>query len=194
MDINVGRPIARADIPALAFLGLRAVNVQSYLESNVKLGAQFEFSTFNAAVAGSAVSRLVLITGSKPLIIKDRQISCTGQGVTARVYKNPTYTGGTPIAIYNLRQDGTPPASTCSILSGATVTATGTEIAAPTYVVGATNGVMNSAGTFSNRGLERILAANSVYLLEITNRDNGSIQLGTYVTWYEGTTDLPTGE
>jgi len=30
--------------------------------------------------------------------------------------------------------------------------------------------------------------------LEITNRDNGSIQLGTYVTWYEGTTDLPTGE
>lgn len=164
MNINVGLPTAKSDIPALAYLGLRAVNVQSYLESNVKLGAQFEFSSFNPALGGNAVSHLVLITSTKPLIIKDRQISCTGQGVTARVYKNPTYTGGTALAIFNLRQDGIPPASTCTIKSGATISNVGTEIAAPTYVVGATNGVVNSAGTFSNQGLERILAANSVSL------------------------------
>lgn len=192
--ISIARMLERAGIPALAFLGLRALNVQSYLESNVKLGAQFEFSTHTAALAGNGVSRLVLITGAKPVIIKDRQIGCTGVGVTARVYKNPTYTGGTNLAIYNLRQDGVPPASTCTVKSGATVSAVGTEIAAPTYVVGSGSGPLSNAGTFSNRGLERVLAPNSTYLLEITNRDSGSIQLGTYVTWYEGAIDLPAEE
>ena len=188
------RGIARALIPIQAFLGLRALNVQSYTESNVKLGLQYEYSAHSAALGGNAVSNLILITGSKPVIIKDRQIGCTGAGVTARVYKDPTYTGGTAGTIFNLRQDGLAVPTTCQLKVAPTVTAVGTEIAAPTYVVGSGNGPLSNAGTFSSRGLERILPANTTFLLQITNRDSGSIQLGTYVTWYEGTPDLPTGE
>lgn len=193
-ELNVLRGIARALIPTQAFLGLRALNVQSYTESNVKLGLQYEYSAHNATLGGGGVSNLILITGSKPVIIKDRQIGCTGAGVTARVYKDPTYTGGTAGTIFNLRQDGLAVPTTCQLKVAPTVTAVGTEIAAPTYVVGSGNGPLSNAGTFSSRGLERILPANTTFLLQITNRDNGSIQLGTYVTWYEGTPDLPTGE
>lgn len=196
-DINVASILERALIPVKAFLGLRALNIQTYTESNVKLGLQYEYSSHTAALSGNGVSRLLLITGSKPIIIKDRQIGCTGAGVTARVYKAPTgVTGGTvqTSSIFNLRQDGLAVPTTVQLIANPTVSTNGTEIAAPTYVVGNGNGPSSNAGTFSSRGLERILPANSTFLLEITNRDSGSVQLGTYVTWYEGATDLPIGE
>lgn len=193
-DINVLRGIARALIPIKAFLGLRALNVQTYTESNVKLGLQYESSARVPSLAGGAKSNLILITGSKPVIIKDRQIGCTGAGITARVYKNPTYSGGSPQAVYNLRQDDVAVPTTVQLIAGVTVSAVGTEIAAATHVIGNGSGPLSNAGTFSSRGLERVLPANGVYLLEITNNDSGAIQLGTYVTWYEGTPDLPTEE
>lgn len=177
--------------PEGAFVGLRALTVQSYTEANVKNGVQFEAAAFNPALAALAVSNTVFTTGAKPVIIKSRQIGFDGAGLTARVFKNPTYTGGVPLPAFNLN-DVAGAASTVSILTGVDVTIPGVEFGAPTFAIGSSLQGQAVQGTYAVAGQERILAANSTYLLQTTSTDAADAQrVATYLTWYEGPTDLP---
>lgn len=174
-------------------VGLRAFTVQFYTEANVKQGLQYEYSTDNTALAAGGVTRVLFVTGSKPVIVKSRLLSFTLTKATVRIYKNPTYTGGTPATIYNLN-DMNPQPTTVTILTGATITSPGEEFGAPNYIYGS-DGVGNTeSGTFSAQGIERVLAPNRAYVLELTNSGVGTHAVSAYLTWYEGMPDLPAPE
>ena len=175
--------------------GFRAFTTQSYTEANVKNGSQFETNYKVTALAASATHRFIFKTGSKPVSIKARVINFTGLELIARPIKNVTFTGTlTTQNIYNL-SDVNPQPTTVQILSGAGGTPDGTQFGADNDFYG-TEGVGNrSAGTFGVIGLERSLAANTTYELRTINPSlTGVINFSTYLSWYEGDSDLPANE
>lgn len=184
-------PTGSALFPAGLFTGLRAMTVQNYVEANVKNGLQFEFGTQAMTVAASANMDVLFVTGSKSVIIKDRAVSFNGAGVTAVVYESPTVsTNGTALFVGNLSRIA-PQATTIAAYQGPTITSVGTQISAPNASIGSTAQGQSVVGTFSTGGAERILKSNTSYLLRITNNDTSSCKISAYVTWYEGTPDLP---
>lgn len=185
-------PLSTVQTPPGIYTGTRAVTSQSYLEANVKNGLQYEFSSFNPTLASNTPQYAIFKTGSKPVILKSRIISFTGTNITADVYVNSVFTGGTQQPIYNLRTDDKAIETTVQIISGVTVTNVGNKVAATTYGVGSGGQGQNVVGSFAVSGVERILDANKEYLLEIKNTGGSTCAVAVYATWYEGTTDLPT--
>jgi hypothetical protein len=178
------------NVPNGLFSGTRAMTVQGYIEANVKNGVQYESSSPVTLLGAGANIDTIFITGSKPVIIKDRIVKFNGVFLTTKVYRAPAYTGGTPRVSYNLN-DITPVVSTVQIIGGATVTDVGTEFGAATYDIGST-GIGNvQISTYSATGVERILRPNTVYLQRITNEDAAAQSVAGTLTWYEGVTDLP---
>lgn len=177
-------------LPSGIFTGTRAITSQNYTEANIKNGVQFEASALNTGIAAAGTVDVVFITGAKPIIVKARQLTFNGTSGTARVFRAPTYTGGTNATIYNLN-DRNPVASTVTIKSGATVTATGTEFGAVTYLMGSTGNGQTVVSTFAVAGQERILRPNTTYLLRITNTSGSTQDFASYLSWYEGGTNLP---
>jgi len=174
-----------APIDERVYTGYKAFTIQNFIESNVKNSTQWEFSSQNLALAAGAFQDAVFIVGDQPVLIKSRQIVFTGAAVTAQVFETPTYTGGTTASIYNLNRI-TPTACLSSIKTGVTASATGTQIAAPTFAYGTDAQGNRVVGTFTVTGLERVLKPNTTYLLRITNNDTVTCKIGTYVTFYEG--------
>lgn len=173
-----------------AFRGLRALVTQSYTEANVKSGLQFEASGYNATVAAGTNFDVEFNTGSKRVIIKDRQVSFTGAGVTINVYEAPTTSGGTAGTVYNLNRIN-PVATTVSHKIAPTVSAPGTQIGATAYGLGGTGVGPTEVSSFAAPDVERVLKPNTKYLLRITNNDAAAQKIAAYITWYEGTPDLP---
>lgn len=177
-------------IPPGAFSGLRAMTVQSYVESNVKNGVQYEVSALSSAVAAGANVDIVFRTFANPVVIKAREITFNGARLIARAYVNPTYTGGTPAPYFNLNTRN-PVTGTVQILVGATVTNPGVESSAATYALGSTGQGNTVVGSYRIAGSERVIAPNTTVMLRITNTDSVAQDIATYATWYEGGTDLP---
>lgn len=177
-------------IPAGAFTGLRAITIQNYIEANVKNGVQYEFSGNTASLANGANVDIIFTTGPTPTIIKSRTAKFNGTSLLTRVFKNPTYTGGTVTPYFNLN-DRNPVAGDVVIRVGATVSATGTEFGAPTYDIGSEGQGNTSLSTFSVFGVERILAPNTTYLQRTTNDSGAAQRVSSYLTWHSGGTDLP---
>lgn len=178
------------DVPVGLYNGLAAITIQNYIEANVKNGVQYEFSGDNLAVPNGSNIDTIFTTGANPVVIKNRTVKFNGAHLTTRVYKTPTFTLGSVVPYFNLN-DRNPVAGTVTIRTGATVTAPGTEFGAPTFDVGTTGQGNASVSTFSVFGIERVLAPNTTYLQRITN-DSGAVQeISTYLSWYEGGTDLP---
>jgi hypothetical protein len=179
--------------PDGAFKGLRALNVQTFTESNIKNGFQWELGLYNPVLASLAEVDVIVITGSVPLIIKGRALRFDGLGVMTSNFEGPTYTGGTPVPFYNLNHKNATTAQV-QILGGVSVTDDGTKISADKYFLGSDsvgNTVTSSEG-FETQGEEFIFDANTTYLFRITSIDGAADQrLYSYVIWYEGRTDLP---
>jgi len=174
-----------APIDERVYTGLKGLTTQPFIEANVKNGTQWEFSFENNSVAAGASTDSILTTGNQYVLIKSRQITFTGSEIEASVYKNPTYTGGSTIPIYNLNTaiGGSP----LSVLrTGITVTSVGTEIAAKTHSYGSDTNGNRSSGSFSVFGLERVLQPNTSYLLRVTNQDSSTVKVAGYITFYEG--------
>lgn len=180
--------------PDGAFTGTRALTVQFYTEANVKNGSQFESSTYNAALAGLAVSDYIVSVGAKPVLLKGRAISVTGLGLKLEFYKNPTFTGGVQIPIFNLNSRN-PIATTVQIIAAPAVSVAGTKIGCDKYALGSNpqGGSAVTSSTLFNEavGLETLLAPNSTYLFRATSLDTDPQTVFSYNTWYEGQLDLP---
>jgi len=181
---------ARSGIPDGAFSGLRALTFQNYVEANVKNGVQYEVSSDTLALANGASIDTIFITGANPIVIKNRLVKFNGTHLTTRVYRTPTYTGGSIVPYFNLN-DRNSIAGTVVIRAGATVTAVGTEFGAPTFDIGSAGNGNSSLSTYSTLGIERLLAPNTTYLQRITNDSGATQEVSSYLTWYEGQTDLP---
>lgn len=171
------------------YVGTQAFTTQSFTEANCKNGVQYELTTFNATFAAGAVTDFILTTGSKPVLIKNRQFTFTGSQLNTTIYKNPTYTGGTVVPYYNL-SDINPVAGTVVIRGTPTVTSPGTQIAPTFTLLGSIpqtgQAVTTTSAENSLRGLERVLAPNTTYLFRTINTSAATMLITTQATWYEG--------
>lgn len=180
-----GWSVMNAPIDERVYNGLKALTTQPFVESNVKNGTQWEVSFENNSLASLAYSDAVMTTGNQYVLIKNRQITFTGSEIEVSVYKNPNFTGGSILPIYNLNTaiGGSPLAV---LRAGVTVSSPGTEIAAKNHAYGTDTNVQQAVGTYSVNGLERVLMPNTSYLLRIQNQSATSIKLAGYITFYEG--------
>lgn len=181
-----------AAVPDYAATGGRALNVQSYTESNTKLGTQFYFQTTQAALAGGATYNIVFTVGAKPVLVKDRSIYTNGVNISVQLFKAPTgVSGGTAIPVQNYN-DINPVATTVSVLGGATVTGNGTAWGSPAHVY---NASANGQGQRSGSGLaplgDRVLLPGKAYMIQIINNDTNAAPFDYFLTWFEGQPDLP---
>ena len=184
-NVTVNNP---TEFPAGSFTGSRALTVQSYKEANAKNGTQFNASRIITSLAGGASSDTVFQTGAKPVILKERVMGYSGSWLRADIFRGATTTGGTALAVYNL-SDINPQATTVSLLVNPTVTSTGTQAISSGYATGTGGSSKGAASVLV--GEEKILAPNTRYLFRLTNLDSGTNTITAYVSWFEGTPDLP---
>lgn len=187
--------VAEADaegFPPGAFVGLRALTTQTYIEANVKNGVQYEASAENLGVAAGASIDVVVKTGANPVLVKQRKIDFNGARCHARVFRNTVFTAGSGVLVpyYNMNLRNAV-AGTVEVRVGATVSDIGVEAGAPTFALGSTGQGQTALGSYALSGIERLLAPNSNYALRITNPNAAPMDITTYLSWYEGGIDLP---
>jgi hypothetical protein len=175
--------------PLGAYEGLRALTTQSYTEANAKNGAQHEGSTLLLGVVGLASNDTIFLTGALPVSLKGRVIGFTGNGVVAEIFELPTYSGGAS-ATYQNASAINPIAGLSQIIVGATVTADGTLVFAPDYLIGNTSN-QGKGVTGAIIGREKIMKPNTAYLFRLTSLDTQAQDITSLLTWYEGELDLP---
>lgn len=188
--------LSRGSSPDGIYHGTRAISVQSYLESNCKLGSQFEISSYLSSLPAGANADTIVITGNLPILIKSRQIGFDGAFLISNIYQNPTYSGGTVIPYYNLNTIN-PISGLTTFIGNVTVTNPGTQIGATTFAIGSTGqgtSRIGSFGAYATPGLERVLAPNSVFLFRVTNPEASAQKVMAYATWFEGQPDLPSAD
>lgn len=168
--------------------GTRALTVQSYTESNSKLGAQHEGSAlFN--ITGNGTNDTFFVTGALPVALKGRVVRYTGEGLIASIFTGATYTGGVPAAYQNA-SDINPIAGLSQIIVSATVATEGVLAFAPDILIGnTTNQGEGSAGSIIGR--EKLLKPNTIYLFRLASQDSQAQDVSSLLTWYEGELDLP---
>lgn len=183
--INVGSP----ELPSGLFSGFRAINTQSYTESNVKLGLQFGLTVEIEIAPGATANYTLKTPADKNVSIKTRLISTNG-GMRYQ-----------PRAGAVLVNDG--PAITPNNLNGQSSNVSLVEVRGEPSIItdpGVSFDVVRSAegsgnqdeqGIFTGDGIERVLDKDTLYLLEFENLDNKAVWVVYSVTWYEGRLDLP---
>ncbi|UZS00912.1 hypothetical protein [Pseudomonas phage vB_PsaM_M1] len=177
------------------YAGTQAVTTQSFIEANCKNGVQYELATYDSAFLVGTNRDFVLLTGAKPILVKARLFSFTGDEISTTVYQNPVYTGGTPVTYYNLSTIN-PVTGLATLLATPTVSNPGTQIS-PTYrLLGNLPQTGQAVQTTDASGgapeLERVLAANSVFLFRTTNTGTVTSKFSSKNTWYEGELSVTT--
>ena len=170
------------------YAGTQALTTQSFIEANCKNGVQYELATYEPNFLTGTTRDFIVITGDKPVLVKNRLYSFTGDVLTTAIYKNPVYTGGTSVPYYNL-SDINPVVGQAVLLAGVTVTSVGVQIS-PTYtllgeVLQGGNAVGHTDAESGTEGLERALAPNTTYLYRTSNIGI-TCKIATKSTWYEG--------
>lgn len=170
--------------------GVGAIVTMGYPEANSKNGTQWEAQRRLTGMTQGQIATSIIKTGSLPVDLKARVFAYTGSGIIARVYKAPTYTGGTPDPVYNMNTiPGVAATLETELLTGFTLTANGTEVAATLYLIGpSTNQYTGS--TLASFGSNRILAPNTSYLLTFESLSAGQ-DVTARLEFYEGELDLP---
>lgn len=172
--------------------GLRAIVTQPYDELNKKTGTQWESSTrVQLSGAPSGVLYTIFKTGSKPVDLKQRIVGFDGLGAVGRIYRGPTYTGGTPGGFWNMMTSKALVQPEVQLIVNPSVTDRGVEIAAPIYAFGPSS--QQSRGSIpsayaSNRIFDE---PNTEYLLVIESLDPQSQYVSSRLELYEGGLDLP---
>lgn len=170
--------------------GKQAVTMQSYLESNSKLGLQHEGSAVFPNVAAGAYNYTVFETGALPVILKARIVSYTGEGISAEIYRDGTYTGGT-LQVYQNASDINPVEGLTKIYTGVAVDTLGTLVFAPDVRLG--NQSIQGRGSHGLLvGNEHVLRPLTRYLLALKSMNTtGNQTMTSYLTWFEGLPDRP---
>lgn len=179
-------------MPPGAFSGLRAMTTQSYIEANVKYGLQFYLQhSLPQLPATTGAYKLLFTTGAKQVLIKGREMYGIGELISIQLYKQPTAPtpGGTLIAVQNFN-DVSPVATTVTIRGGVTTTSDGTPWGDPQRLFGQ-SAAGQRAGSGLSPGGDRILKANSTYLVIFRNTGSGTADIDYFLTWFEGQSDLP---
>tara|TARA_R110000851_G_scaffold324622_1_gene492030 strand:+ start:150 stop:977 length:828 start_codon:yes stop_codon:yes gene_type:complete len=171
------------------FTGERAVNTQSFIESNVKLGLQFGI-TVELPIASGATKYLSFKTppGANSVIIQNRLVSTDG-GMRYTPRSGAVFNEtGTGITTTNLNGQS----SNTSDVTVLELDNVPSDIGIYFDIVRSADATGNQAiqGIFSGDGFERVLSKDNVFLLSFENLDNKSIYIVFSVTWFEGIPDL----
>lgn len=180
--------------PQGLFNGLAAVTSQNYIEANTKNGVQFYIQHSPPTIPAATTHNIVFTTGAKPVLVKAREMYAIGASLSLQVFKQPTFTAGsgTPVVVQNFN-DIAPVATTVLIRSGVAVTAVGTPWGDPQRLFGASVSGQRTGSGLAPGG-DRVLKANSTYLIQIKNNDSGggaAAEVDYFLSWYEGDSDIP---
>lgn len=180
-----GWSIPNAPIDERVYTGLKGLTIQNFTEANSKNGSQFEMCAHTSSVLAGANFDIVMTVGSKPTLIKHREISYTGDSIETKVYKGTIFTGGTSVLAYNMNTKLLYP-SVNTIVHSPTVSNAGTLVSAVNQSFGVSPQGNKTTGSYSTSGIERVLEEETAYLLRITNTGAETIKLSVHITWYEG--------
>lgn len=185
---QAGSPISiNSDVlPSTVLQGLNAITVQDYSEANRKNGTQWSASRILTASNGQIFDSIIKTT-TKPVDLKSRVFAYTGLGLFADIFTGATYTGGVIDPVYSCN-GVTSSSFDFQLLSGITVTGTGTKFAPTIYAIGETSNQSKGKDS-SPLGSNYILAPNTTCLLRITSKDNQDI--AARIEGYNGILDLP---
>lgn len=181
--------------PDGAFSGLRAIITQPYTEANVKNGLQYSLRAtwpLADAITAGSTRKVWVKTTTKPVIIKLREFQYIAEELTLRLFGAPTgVAAGTVLSIHNYDGVG-PVTTTCQAKKNVTTTSDGAEFdAADAEVFFGSSTAPQRNVAVALQGRERILPANSEFIVSITNTGSGSARAQYFLDWYEGGTDLP---
>jgi len=187
---------ARSGIPAGAFTGLRAITTQPYTEANVKNGVQYNIRAvwpLTDLIASGAARKIWFKTNAKPVLAKLRQFQYLAEEMKIELFVGPTgVTGGTDLIVHNYNGVN-PVATTVAAKKNVTTTTNGTQFdhGDPEHFFGGANDPQRQNVDSIPLGRERVLSANSEFLVVITNTGTGSARAQYFLDFYEGGTDLP---
>ena len=176
-------------LPLSVFDGGKAVTTQFFTELNVKGGTQFEAADY---VAASTIEDLIFQTGNQPVIIKAVIIQIDGDGMFAQWFAGPTFDQADldqTLTPHNLNAESSNTAAmTINRIADTDVTADGTAKSPQIPIIGSNTPGSASTPTSDITPLERVLAANTTYLLRRKGLTQGQSaqQSAFYVTWHEG--------
>ena len=148
-----------------------------------RAGYVFESSS-ESLVGGGDNYDLIFTTGSRPVVLFGESVSYNGEGFNILIYRDPVYTGGTPVVEINNPNDVNPANNTCGIIGGATISNAGTLTRAPKYVFGnPTN--QGQGGTLEVVQSPQIILPNKELLIRIVNRDSANQDIASHLRWAE---------
>lgn len=130
-------------------------------------GWKLEFAATGLAAAASV--DLGITTGSFGAIISDRSFSTDGSAAFFGLYRNTSYTGGTPLTLFN-RSDrfwGDSSRSPGTILSGVTAAPNAADLMGSISL----RSLGAPAVSITTEGQDIFLRPNSSYVIRITNQD-----------------------
>lgn len=158
----------------------------AWQENGLKSGTLYIAARYQAGVgAGNNIDTIVTV-GSKPVLLYSRNISTTGSSVNSTIFVGPTYTGGTAGTVYSTNRV-TAVSPTLGFLTGATITATGTQIVPTSYMLSGSGGLLGgNTGGAGAIGAPIYLPASTTYLFRVTNSDTTSSNVYAQILFYEG--------
>lgn len=181
--------------PLGLYTGLAAITVQPYTEANVKNGLQYNLRAtwpLLDPIAAGTTRKIWFKTNAKPVIVKLREVQYLAEELILRLFQSPvTVTGGTDLTIHNYNGVN-PVATTVNAKKNVSTVSDGTQFdgSDPEYFFGSSNDPQRQASAIP-QGRERILPANSEFLVTIQNSGTGNARVQYFLDFYEGGTDLP---
>lgn len=149
-------------------------------------GAAYDASAFvENLTSGSPLRTIMVNTGTKPVILYSRTVNYTGDGVVARIHRDPVVSVlGDPADLVRNPNDINPDTSVIKFYSNATITSDGQETRAPDYSFGNQTG---SGGGAPGQVLPtpQIMKPGQTYLLEIAGMTANAQDVAVKLSWVE---------
>lgn len=164
---------------------LRALRDGSIIQEGTRTGRLYNASRRVTGVAAGANVDSIFTVGALPVYLFQREVGRSGLGVSASIYRGPTFTGGTLDPVYSVNDlTGDGDLSTIQLRIGPTVTAVGTQTIATSYAIGNTSN--QGQGGIAELKQPLYMLPNTSYLLRITSLDSQAQDITANIAWYEG--------
>lgn len=163
--------------------GIKPIVALSEAQAVAKAGRVFGVSAL-LTLASEASNESIFETGSKYAVVIARRQTFDTAGISLDVYRDATYTGGTPLESYNPNDVDSSVTATAVAYSGATITDDGTKSKWTEYLVANSN-VVGGGGSDPVDSMYMIFPPNTVNRLVITNLDTSSQTVGAHLIWFE---------
>lgn len=164
---------------------LRALRDGSIIQEGTRTGRLYNASRRVTGVAAGANVDSIFTVGALPVYLFQREVGRSGLGVSASIYRGPTFTGGTLDPVYSVNDlTGDGDLSTIQLRIGPTVAAVGTQTIATSYAIGNTSN--QGQGGIAELKQPLYMLPNTAYLLRITSLDSQAQDITASIAWYEG--------